>query len=91
MENPRTVHRLGVALLVTFAAAAVAASIYYETLLLLPAFVGIAIAFYLVCLPIAFLNILIFGPILRLIAMMDARLTRRRQETPANLSHDHSR
>jgi hypothetical protein len=84
MENPRTIHRLPAALLVTFAAAAVAGSIYFETPLVLLAFLGIAIGFHLVCISLAFLNILIFGPIFWLIAKLDSRMTHRPDQAPAD-------
>ena len=78
MENPRTINRLFIALLVAFTAAAVAASIYFQSATILFGWLAAIAAFLLLCFVFALFNIAVFAPLFRLLARLDARFTGQR-------------
>jgi hypothetical protein len=78
MENPRTINRFFIALLVVFTAAAVAASVYFQSASILLGWLATVAAFFLVCFVFALFNIAVFAPLFRLLARLDARFTARR-------------
>ena len=82
MENPHTINRFFIALLVAFTAAAVAASIYFRSALILLGWLATVAAFFLVCFVFALFSVAVFAPLFRLLARLDARFTGRRSRDP---------
>ena len=78
MENPRTINRFFIALLVVFTTAAVGASIYFQSAGILFGWLAAIAAFFLICFVFALFNVAIFPPLFRLMARLDAGFTRRR-------------
>jgi ABC-type thiamin/hydroxymethylpyrimidine transport system permease subunit len=78
MENPRTINRFLIALLIAFTAAAVAASIYFHNAFILFGWLATVAAFFLFCLVFALLNIAVFAPLFSLLARLDAKFAGRR-------------
>jgi hypothetical protein len=81
MENPRNINRFFIALLVAFTAAAVAASIYFQSAAILFGWLATIAAFFLICFVFALFNIAVFAPLCRLLARLDARFTGRSHDT----------
>ncbi len=77
MENPRTINRFLIALLVVFTAAAVAASFYYHSVYFLFGWLAAIATFFLICFAFALFNIAVFSPLFRLLARLDAKFASR--------------
>ena len=78
MENPRSINRFFIALLIAFTLVAIGSSLYLREIRIFLLWVAVIALFVVVCGLLSLCNIVIFAPIFRLVAKLDARLKGRK-------------